>query len=108
MGKVDCQCIQDFQGSQAIQINVVMITFSCLYLSYSPAISGRFPPLKQKDAVKHEPSGPGINPETLTSQKREWIDSQVAQIQQTLSTWPEHLFEHFFVVVRNLPLPVPL
>ncbi|EFJ52381.1 hypothetical protein VOLCADRAFT_103040 [Volvox carteri f. nagariensis] len=52
----------------------------------------------QKEVERPEPAGPSINPEALTAQKREWIDSQAAQGQQTLATWPEHLFEHFFVV----------
>ncbi|MEW5307041.1 MAG: hypothetical protein WDW36_009461 [Sanguina aurantia] len=32
----------------------------------------------------------------VTRQKREWMDSQ--QLTDALATWPEHLFEHFFIV----------
>ncbi|GLI61000.1 hypothetical protein VaNZ11_003258 [Volvox africanus] len=61
------------------------------------SLASVFKPSK-KDFEKPEPAGPGINPEALTAQKREWIDSQAAQVHQALATWPEHLFEHFFVV----------
>ncbi|GIL62061.1 hypothetical protein Vafri_16363 [Volvox africanus] len=61
------------------------------------SLASVFKPSK-KDIEKPEPAGPGINPEALTAQKREWIDSQAAQVHQALATWPEHLFEHFFVV----------
>ncbi|GIL81434.1 hypothetical protein Vretimale_989 [Volvox reticuliferus] len=61
------------------------------------SLASVFKPSK-RDIEKPEPAGPGINPEALTAQKREWIDSQAAQVHQALATWPEHLFEHFFVV----------
>ncbi|GLC38217.1 hypothetical protein PLESTB_001086800 [Pleodorina starrii] len=67
------------------------------FTRWGKSIASAFKTTK-KEVEKHEPSGPSINPEALTAQKREWIDSQAAQVQQTLATWPEHLFEHFFVI----------
>ena len=29
------------------------------------------------------------------------MDSQAEQLQLALATWPEHLFEHFFVIVSQ-------
>ena len=40
-------------------------------------------------------------PLSLPHLQREWIDSQVQAQQDALATWPEHLFEHFFVVVSD-------
>lgn len=31
--------------------------------------------------------------------QREWLDNQRGQEEQLMS-WPQHLFEHFFIVVR--------
>ena len=35
--------------------------------------------------------------------QRDWLESQ-AQVPVDLATWPEHLYEHFFVVVSTSPL----
>jgi len=39
--------------------------------------------------------------QAVTDQKRAWLEAQeLARGEQQLASWPQHLIDHFFVVVR--------
>ncbi|KAG2488060.1 hypothetical protein HYH03_013364 [Edaphochlamys debaryana] len=69
---------------------------SSTFLKFGKSLAGMFK--TKKEPEKLPTAGVSINPEALTAQKREWMDSQAEAVQLTLATWPEHLFEHFFVI----------
>eukprot|EP00798_Chlamydomonas_sp_ICE-L_P009780 gene9780-7663_t len=50
----------------------------------------------KKEEVSKDHGDKWFNPEGITENKREWIDAQPGD--EALCSWPEHLFEHFFVV----------